>query len=92
MKIELLSNDIFVISNIDRMPVILGDQESSDTWLNGFSSSKFNTVLKPYENSDLVRVSSVQEMRSITFLLNVHKHKVYFYWMLKLSIFRFGTQ
>lgn len=36
------------------MPVILGDKESIDTWLNG-SSSKFNTLLKPYEAPDLVR-------------------------------------
>ncbi|XVE78166.1 hypothetical protein DITRI_Ditri13aG0122300 [Diplodiscus trichospermus] len=35
----------------DRMPVILGDKGSTDTWLNG---SKIDTLLKPYENSDLV--------------------------------------
>ncbi|XVF32079.1 hypothetical protein REPUB_Repub17cG0051000 [Reevesia pubescens] len=35
----------------DRMPVILGDEESTDTWLNG---SKIDTLLKPYENPDLV--------------------------------------
>lgn len=39
---------------IDRMPVILGDKESSDAWLNGSSSSKYDTILKPYEESDLV--------------------------------------
>ncbi|THF95964.1 hypothetical protein TEA_021596 [Camellia sinensis var. sinensis] len=33
----------------DRMPVILGDKESTETWLIGSSSSKFDTVLKPYE-------------------------------------------
>ncbi|KAF2284574.1 hypothetical protein GH714_027246 [Hevea brasiliensis] len=38
----------------DRMPVILGNKEAVDTWLNGSSSSKFDIVLKPYENSDLV--------------------------------------
>ncbi|KAF6144267.1 hypothetical protein GIB67_024494 [Kingdonia uniflora] len=38
----------------DRMPVILGDQNSIDLWLNGSSSSKFDTLLKPYEESDLV--------------------------------------
>lgn len=38
----------------DRMPVILGDKESSDAWLNGSSSSKYDTILKPYEESDLV--------------------------------------
>ncbi|KAL5562202.1 hypothetical protein UlMin_031949 [Ulmus minor] len=36
----------------DRMPVIFGDKESSDTWLNG--SSKLDALLKPYEESDLV--------------------------------------
>lgn len=49
-----MSNDFLDFSNIDRMPVILGDKESSDTWLNGSSSSKFDTLLKPYENPDLV--------------------------------------
>jgi len=38
----------------DRMPVILGDKESMDTWLFGSPSSKFETVLKPYEGADLV--------------------------------------
>ncbi|KAG5514867.1 hypothetical protein RHGRI_036048 [Rhododendron griersonianum] len=38
----------------DRMPVILGDKESMDTWLFGSPSSKFETVLKPYEGPDLV--------------------------------------
>ncbi|KAK1567598.1 hypothetical protein Q3G72_014100 [Acer saccharum] len=38
----------------DRMPVILGNKESTNTWLNGSSSSKFDMMLKPYEDSDLV--------------------------------------
>ncbi|KAF8006808.1 hypothetical protein BT93_K0962 [Corymbia citriodora subsp. variegata] len=38
----------------DRMPVILGDKESTDKWLGGLSSSKFDTVLKPYSEPDLV--------------------------------------
>ncbi|KAL5794591.1 hypothetical protein ACOSP7_003185 [Xanthoceras sorbifolium] len=38
----------------DRMPVILGNKESTDTWLKGSSSSKFDMMLKPYEGSDLV--------------------------------------
>ncbi|XP_058196651.1 uncharacterized protein LOC131312726 [Rhododendron vialii] len=38
----------------DRMPVILGHKESMDTWLFGSPSSKFETVLKPYEGPDLV--------------------------------------
>jgi putative SOS response-associated peptidase YedK len=37
------------------MPVILGGKESTDAWLNGSSSSKFDNVLKPYEDPDLVR-------------------------------------
>ncbi|PON65969.1 SOS response associated peptidase (SRAP) [Trema orientale] len=37
----------------DRMPVIYGDKESSDAWLTG-SSSKVDTLLKPYENPDLI--------------------------------------
>lgn len=36
------------------MPVILGDKGSTDIWLNGSSSSKFDMMLKPYEDSDLV--------------------------------------
>uniref|UniRef100_A0A2N9H4Q1 Embryonic stem cell-specific 5-hydroxymethylcytosine-binding protein n=1 Tax=Fagus sylvatica TaxID=28930 RepID=A0A2N9H4Q1_FAGSY len=39
---------------LDRMPVILGDKVSTDTWLNGSSSSKFDNMLKPYEDADLV--------------------------------------
>ncbi|CAN0859146.1 hypothetical protein LINGRAHAP2_LOCUS7582 [Linum grandiflorum] len=38
---------------VDRMPVILGDKEDIDTWLNG-DPSTYNTLLKPYENSDLI--------------------------------------
>ncbi|KAA8550550.1 hypothetical protein F0562_002234 [Nyssa sinensis] len=37
----------------DRMPVILGDERSTDAWLFGSSSSKFVTILKPYEEPDL---------------------------------------
>lgn len=44
------------------MPVILGDKEATDTWLNGSSSSKFDVVLKPYEHSDLVRAFLFKEM------------------------------
>lgn len=38
----------------DRMPVILGDKEQMDIWLNDSSSSKYDTVLKPYGAPDLV--------------------------------------
>ncbi|KAG9150715.1 hypothetical protein Leryth_002890 [Lithospermum erythrorhizon] len=39
----------------DRMPVILGNKESSDMWLNGPPTSNFDTLLKPYEEADLAR-------------------------------------
>ncbi|CAN1141996.1 Abasic site processing protein HMCES [Linum perenne] len=38
----------------DRMPVILGDKDATDTWLNGDPSSKYDSLLKPYEHSDLM--------------------------------------
>ncbi|GAB4841502.1 hypothetical protein Ancab_022218 [Ancistrocladus abbreviatus] len=37
----------------DRMPVILGDEGSTHAWLNSPTSFKFETLLKPYEGSDL---------------------------------------
>ncbi|XP_048139172.1 abasic site processing protein HMCES isoform X2 [Rhodamnia argentea] len=40
----------------DRMPIILGDKESTDTWLGRSSSSKFDTMLKPYGESDLIQL------------------------------------
>jgi len=39
----------------DRMPVILGDEVSTDIWLNSSSEATFKTVLKPYDKPDLVR-------------------------------------
>lgn len=45
----------FLTRITERMPVILGDKEATDTWLSVSSNSKFDTVLKPYEHSDLVR-------------------------------------
>ncbi|KFK32506.1 hypothetical protein AALP_AA6G251500 [Arabis alpina] len=38
----------------DRMPVILGDKDSVNTWLDDPSTSKLKPLLAPYENSDLV--------------------------------------
>ncbi|KAK9057467.1 hypothetical protein SSX86_022302 [Deinandra increscens subsp. villosa] len=38
----------------DRMPVILGNKGSTNEWLDGFSTSKFDSLLKPYEEPDLV--------------------------------------
>ncbi|KAK7339065.1 hypothetical protein VNO77_19708 [Canavalia gladiata] len=37
----------------DRMPIILGGKDSIDTWLSS-SDSRFKSVLRPYEESDLV--------------------------------------
>ncbi|ANM63238.1 embryonic stem cell-specific 5-hydroxymethylcytosine-binding protein [Arabidopsis thaliana] len=38
----------------DRMPVILGDKDSIDTWLDDPSTTKLQPLLSPYEKSDLV--------------------------------------
>ncbi|XP_010474474.1 PREDICTED: uncharacterized protein LOC104754009 [Camelina sativa] len=38
----------------DRMPVILGDKDSVDTWLDDPSTTKLQPLLSPYEKSDLV--------------------------------------
>ncbi|KAI3924007.1 hypothetical protein MKW92_027478 [Papaver armeniacum] len=38
----------------DRMPVILGDKSSIDVWLDGSTTSGFDSLLKPFENPDLV--------------------------------------
>lgn len=37
----------------DRMPVILGDKESTYLWLNDAFSSNLDKIFKPYEESDL---------------------------------------
>lgn len=37
------------------MPVILSNKEATDMWLNG-PSSNFDTILKPYGESDLVSI------------------------------------
>ncbi|CAN4119068.1 unnamed protein product [Withania somnifera] len=37
----------------DRMPVILGNKDAADMWLSGSPSSNIDTLLKPYEESDL---------------------------------------
>ncbi|XP_062022490.1 uncharacterized protein LOC133738834 isoform X1 [Rosa rugosa] len=51
----------------DRMPVILGDKESIDTWLNDSSSSNFDKLLKPYEGSDLVWYPVTPAMGKVSF-------------------------
>lgn len=72
----------YVSASIDRMPVILGDKESSDMWLTG-ASSKFHMVLKPYEGSDLVRFSTNIRMHCVIMLSTY----------LKMNLtFRCGTQ
>ncbi|KAG7642143.1 SOS response associated peptidase (SRAP) [Arabidopsis suecica] len=38
----------------DRMPVILGDKDSIDTWLDDPSTTKLQPLLSPYEKPDLV--------------------------------------
>ncbi|CAH9140675.1 unnamed protein product [Cuscuta epithymum] len=38
----------------DRMPVIFGNNGTSDLWLNGSPSLNVEALLKPYEDSDLV--------------------------------------
>ena len=52
------------------MPVILGDKESVDTWLDSSSSSNFEKLLKPYEGPDLVSnfLSSKRSNRNYYFL------------------------
>ncbi|KAB2636665.1 embryonic stem cell-specific 5-hydroxymethylcytosine-binding protein-like [Pyrus ussuriensis x Pyrus communis] len=51
----------------DRMPVILGDKESTDTWLDGSSSSNFDSLLKPYEGPDLVWYPVTPAMGKVSF-------------------------
>lgn len=51
----------------DRMPVILGNKGSTEEWLDGLSSSKFDTVLKPYEEPDLVWYPVTSEMGKPSF-------------------------
>lgn len=40
------------------MPVILGDKDLVNTWLDDPSTSKLKPLLSPYENSDLVSLLS----------------------------------
>ncbi|XP_019178582.1 PREDICTED: uncharacterized protein LOC109173745 [Ipomoea nil] len=51
----------------DRMPVIFGNKESSDLWLNGSPSFNFDTILKPYEELDLVWYPVTPEMGKSSF-------------------------
>nr|GMD15686.1 embryonic stem cell-specific 5-hydroxymethylcytosine-binding protein [Ipomoea batatas] len=51
----------------DRMPVIFGNKESSDLWLNGSPTVNFDTILKPYEELDLVWYPVTPEMGKSSF-------------------------
>ncbi|XP_057516027.1 uncharacterized protein LOC130797459 [Amaranthus tricolor] len=51
----------------DRMPVILGDEASTDIWLNGSPDTKFSSVLKPYEKEDLTWYPVTQAMNKASF-------------------------
>ncbi|KAL6217813.1 hypothetical protein ACLB2K_011030 [Fragaria x ananassa] len=51
----------------DRMPVVLGDKESFDTWLDGSSASNFDKLLKPYEGPDLVWYPVTPAMGKVSF-------------------------
>ncbi|XP_020425226.1 uncharacterized protein LOC18766273 isoform X1 [Prunus persica] len=51
----------------DRMPVILGDKGSTDSWLSGSSTSNFDSLLKPYEGPDLVWYPVTQAMGKVSF-------------------------
>ncbi|TQD77034.1 hypothetical protein C1H46_037426, partial [Malus baccata] len=52
---------------VEGMPVILGDEESTDTWLDCSSSSKFDSLLKPYEDPDLVWYPVTRAMYKVPF-------------------------
>uniref|UniRef100_A0A1J3JK76 Embryonic stem cell-specific 5-hydroxymethylcytosine-binding protein n=1 Tax=Noccaea caerulescens TaxID=107243 RepID=A0A1J3JK76_NOCCA len=51
----------------DRMPVILGDKDSVDTWLDDPSTQKLKPLLTPYENSDLVWYPVTSAIGKLTF-------------------------
>ncbi|KAL2935735.1 Embryonic stem cell-specific 5-hydroxymethylcytosine-binding protein [Bienertia sinuspersici] len=50
----------------DRMPVILGDEVTTDIWLNGSSDTKFSPLLKPYEKEDLIPLKAEEQSNPIT--------------------------
>ncbi|XP_020526574.1 uncharacterized protein LOC18440126 isoform X1 [Amborella trichopoda] len=51
----------------DRMPVILGNKEAIDAWLNITPSPKVDSLLQPYEGSDLVWYPVTPAMGKIFF-------------------------
>lgn len=52
------SHELICVVITDRMPVILGNKDSTDRWLNDSSLPNLDTILKPYEETDLVRVQN----------------------------------
>lgn len=46
---------VALFSVTDRMPVILGNKSAMDAWLNGCPSFEVESVLKSYEDPDLVK-------------------------------------
>lgn len=46
--------ELYLNCLLDRMPVILGNMDAAAMWLSGSPSSNIYTLLKPYEESDLV--------------------------------------
>ncbi|KAL8516549.1 hypothetical protein ACS0TY_014988 [Phlomoides rotata] len=51
----------------DRMPVILGNKESTDCWLNDSSSANLDKLLKPYEETDLAWYPVTPAMGKLSF-------------------------
>ncbi|KAL3828952.1 hypothetical protein ACJIZ3_017754 [Penstemon smallii] len=51
----------------DRMPVILGNKESTDRWLVDSSLSNLDQILKPYEETDLVWYPVTPAMGKLSF-------------------------
>ncbi|KAL3649262.1 hypothetical protein CASFOL_005665 [Castilleja foliolosa] len=51
----------------DRMPVILGDKESSDCWLNDSNLSNLDKILKPYDEKDLAWYPVTNAMGKLSF-------------------------
>ena len=83
--VSLYSSCITLIDIItDRMPVILGNRNSIDTWLNG-PTSELDTVTSPYEGLDLVRIflmlnnsaSLFSKMASSTGMYDIHYLSLY---------------
>ncbi|KAI3461810.1 hypothetical protein Pfo_018473 [Paulownia fortunei] len=51
----------------DRMPVILGNKESTDCWLNDSSLSNLDKILKPYEEKDFAWYPVTTAMGKLSF-------------------------